>query len=58
MLASGSLDSVLDGRHYNRGIHAHTIVAEAMRRLKWVTFRKCNEKQHDAGDIISHLLPK
>ena len=53
MLASGSVDSVLDGRHYNRGIHAHTIVAEATKCLRWATFLDCNEKQHDTVDIIT-----
>ena len=45
--------SVLDGRHYNRGIRAHKIVAEAMEPLRWATFLERNEKQHDAGSIIA-----
>ena len=38
MLDSLYVHSVLDGRHYHRGIHAHKIVAEAMGRLRWATF--------------------
>ena len=56
MLASGSVDFVLDGRHYtcyNRRIHALKIVAEAMERLRWATFLECNEKQHDSVNIIT-----
>ena len=56
MLASGSVDFVLNGRYYtcyNRRIHALKIVLEAMERLRWSTFLKCNEKQHDAVNIIT-----
>ena len=53
VLASGSVDSVLDGQHYNRGIHAQKIVAEAMERLRWVILLEWNENQHDAVDIIT-----
>ena len=53
LLASGSVNSVLDGQHCNRGIHTQKIVAEAMERLRWVTFLEWNENQHDAVDIIT-----
>ena len=56
VLASGSVDSVLDGKHYNRGIHAQKIVAEAMDRLRWVTFLEWNENQHDAVDKFTHTM--
>jgi len=45
VLASGSVDAVLQGRHYNRGLRVHKLVAEALERLKWEAFLDWNEKQ-------------
>ena len=33
VVAAGSVQAVLDGRHYNRGIRAHKLVWEALSRL-------------------------
>ena len=51
LLASVFLNSVLDGQRCNRGVHTQKIVAEAMERLRWVTFLEWNENH--AVDIIT-----
>ena len=38
VVAAGSVDAVLGGRHYNRGVRAHKIVWEAFSRLRWRKF--------------------
>lgn len=38
VVAQGSVSSVLEGRHYNRGVRAHKIVYEALMRLVWTQF--------------------
>lgn len=38
VIAYGSMNGVLEGRHYNRAIRAHKIVLEALFRLKWKAF--------------------
>ena len=34
VLASGSAPAVLNGKHYNRAIHQHKLVMEALQRLR------------------------
>ena len=53
VLASGSVDAVLDGRHYNRRLRVHKLVAEAMERLRWDAFivmRVC------AGQLLEQVM--
>ena len=38
MIGSGSLNGVLEGKHYNRGLRMHKMVCEAMLRLSWQVF--------------------
>ena len=38
IVAAGSVQAVLSGRHYNRGIRAHKILWEALSRLRWASF--------------------
>ena len=38
VFAYGSMNGVLEGRHYNRAIRAHKIVLETLFRLKWKAF--------------------
>ena len=38
IVGSGSLNGVLEGRHYNRALRTHKIVLEALMRLHWQTF--------------------
>ncbi len=43
VLASGSIDAVLEGRHYNRGLQVHKLVSDALGQVRWSAFRKWNE---------------
>ena len=40
VVAFGSMNGVLEGRHYNRAIRAHRIVLEALFRLEWKAFER------------------
>ena len=40
LVASGSVNGVLSGKHYNRSIRAHKIIYEAMERLRFQAFEK------------------
>lgn len=35
VLGSGSIAGVLEGKHYNRAVRMHKLVAEALERLRW-----------------------
>ena len=37
IVSAGSVDGVLNGKHYNRAIRAHKTVAEALFRVQWLT---------------------
>ena len=51
VLASGSVDAVLERRHYNRGLRVHKLVSEALKRMRWAAFRKWNEHHADPVDL-------
>jgi len=51
VLASGSVDAVLEGRRYNRGLRVHKLVSEALERMRWDAFRKWNEHYADPVDL-------
>ena len=38
VIAEGSVDSVLDGHQYNRGVRLHKLVYESLQRLAWKRF--------------------
>ena len=40
VVAAGSVQAVLDGRHYNHGMCAHKLVWEALSRLRWKRFEE------------------
>jgi len=40
VVAQGSVSTMLEGRHYNRGVRAHKLVFEALMRLVWIQFYK------------------
>lgn len=46
IVAEGSANSVLEGRHYNRGIRLHKIVYEALHHLLWSKFLIWVEENH------------
>lgn len=52
IIGSGSVNGVLDGRHYNRAMRIHKVIMEAVLRLRWVSFRTWLTEQdvHDSND--------
>ena len=40
IVSAGSVDGVLNGKHYNRAIRAHRTVAEALFRFHWLQFEE------------------
>ena len=40
MLGTGSMDTLLAGKHYNRGVRCHKLVFEALQRLKLLAFKE------------------
>lgn len=47
----GSLNGVFSGKHYNRCIHAHKLVFEAMERLRFEAFLD-TQSTEQKGEII------
>ena len=39
--------ALLKGKSYNRGVHAHKVIMEALLRLQWQAFCKCLEKERE-----------
>ena len=44
IIGSGSLNGVLEGKHYNRALRTHKIVVEALMRLNWQAFIQCERE--------------
>ncbi|KAL9951848.1 hypothetical protein ACROYT_G044583 [Oculina patagonica] len=44
IIGSGSLNGVLEGKHYNRALRIHKVVLEALMRLNWQAFMQCNRE--------------
>ncbi|XP_078353848.1 uncharacterized protein LOC144638526 [Oculina patagonica] len=56
VITEGSVDRVLNGQQYNRGIRLHKLVFEALQRLAWKGFLKWFEgKQASPGELQSLL---
>jgi len=51
VLASESVDAVLEERHYNRGLRVHKLVSDALEQLRWSASRKWNEHHTDPVDV-------
>lgn len=47
IIGTGSLNGVLEGKHYNRALRTHKIVLEALMRLNWQAFIQCNRESPD-----------
>ena len=50
VIAEGSIDKVLDGKQYNRGVRLHKLTYEALMRLAWASFTEWLETNHE-GDL-------
>ena len=46
VLGTGSMDTLLAGKHYNRGVRCHKLVLETLQRLKLLAFK---ERRESAG---------
>ncbi|XP_077968888.1 uncharacterized protein LOC144422864 [Styela clava] len=57
VVAPGSINSIMHGRHYNRSIRAHKLVFEALHRMRWNVFIKNQSLQSKAKvfDLASKL---
>jgi hypothetical protein len=52
VVAQGSVSAVLDGRHYNRAVRAHTLVYEALLCMAWKHFGDHVDLEFDDADKI------
>ena len=52
VIAEGSIDKVLDGRQYNRGVRLHKLTYEAMMRLIWCGFLDWTEMDNPRNTMI------
>ena len=56
--ATGSVNAVLEGRHYNRAISAHKIVVEAMEHLRFEAYYNSvsEERQKELSDLAKLMI--
>lgn len=47
IIGNGSLNGVLEGKHYNPSLRMHKIVLEALKRLSWQAFIQCSKESQD-----------
>ena len=40
IVAEGSINGVLNGKHYNRAVRVHKYICEALMRLAWIMFMR------------------
>jgi len=53
VIAEGSIEKVLDGKQYNRGVRLHKLTYEALMRLAWAGFFEWLENNHNSD--MGHL---
>ena len=58
VVATGSVNAVLEGRHYNRAISAHKIVVEAMEHLRFEAYYNSvsEERQKELSDLAKSMI--
>ena len=57
IVADGSINGVLDGKHYNRALRVHKCIHEALLRLAWEVFMLLVEDNiQDMNVVIKTLL--
>ena len=52
VISSGSVSAVLDGRHYNRAVRAHLVVAEVFEQLRWRLFEEWLSEREAPPDLL------
>lgn len=57
LVASGSLNGVMNGHHYNRSVRTHKLASEALQRLRFQQFLSSltEEQSQSMSDLISRL---
>ena len=58
IVAEGSINGVLDGKHYNRAIRVHKYIYEALMRLVWEEFLLWAEDNQEASTTIEAFVDK
>ena len=56
LCATGPMEKILNGKHYNRSIRVHTIMTEALERLLFNYFIQCSGKQNQADALLEATL--
>lgn len=55
LCASGSIDRVQSGKHYNRSLRVHIVMTEALERLLFNHFIQCSSKPKQARKLYSDI---
>ena len=55
LIGSGSIQCVMNGKHYDRAIHCHKIVLEALERLLLEQFLLQENSEHTFGDMTEAM---
>ena len=58
IVAEGSINGVLDGKHYNRAVRVHKYIYEALMRLAWEEFLLWAEDNQEASTTIEAFVDK
>ena len=53
VIATGSVNEVLEGKHYNRSIRMHKLVMETLFRIKWKNFGQWLTEQENSSAYTS-----
>ena len=55
LIGSGSIQCVMNGKHYDRAIHCHKILLEALERLLLEQFLLQGGSEHTFGDMTEAM---
>ena len=56
IVAEGSINGILDGKHYNRAVRVHKYIYEALMRLAWAEFILWMEDNLEATAMIKTFV--
>ncbi|CAB3980355.1 Hypothetical predicted protein [Paramuricea clavata] len=56
IVAVGSINGVLSGKHYNRAISAHKLISEALERMRFKTF--VDSLAEEEGECVTSLIKR
>ena len=55
LLGSGSINGVIEGKHYNRAIRIHKVAYEALHQLRWEVFLQKLELMGDQTELADEI---